>query len=156
MGQSGAGEVGADAGGLRIAIVAARYNESIVEQMLSGASRRWLALGGDALALRIERVPGAFELPLAARQFALSGKVDAVVVLGCVIRGETAHFEYVAGECARGVQQVTLETGVPVSFGVLTTENEAQAQRRAAPGELDKGGEAIEAAVAMVRLLRNI
>jgi 6,7-dimethyl-8-ribityllumazine synthase len=101
-------------------------------------------------------VPGAFELPLAAQALALNGSCDAVVALGCVIRGDTAHFEYVAGECARGLQQVMLSTGVPVAFGVLTTENLAQAQERAAPGANNKGAEALQTALAMARLLRDL
>lgn len=156
MGNTGAGGSAPDARGLRVVVVAARYNEHIIEQMLAGALQRWIELGGDAAALRVERVPGAFELPLAARQFARSGHCDAIVALGCVIRGDTAHFDFVAGEAARGIQQVMLDTGVPVSFGVLTAENAAQAQQRAAVAELNKGGEAIETAVAMVHLLRRI
>lgn len=144
-----------DAAGLRIAIVAARYNDPIVSQLIDGARQGWRQRGGDEASLRVERVPGAFELPLAARQFALRG-VDAVVALGCVIRGDTAHFDYVAGECARGLQDVMLQTGIPVAFGVLTTENLAQAELRAAPGEMNKGGEAIDTAIAMALLLRRI
>jgi 6,7-dimethyl-8-ribityllumazine synthase len=142
--------------GLRCAIVAAQYNETIVAQLLDGARAAWQELGGEAAALHVERVPGAFELPLAARRFALNGAVDAVVALGCVIRGDTAHFDYVAGECARGLMQVTLECSVPVSFGVLTVDTLAQAEERAAPGRLNKGGESIVTAVAMARLLRRI
>jgi 6,7-dimethyl-8-ribityllumazine synthase len=104
----------------------------------------------------VARVPGAFELPLAAQALARAGGCDAVVALGCIIRGDTAHFDFVAGECARGLQQVMLATGVPVAFGVLTTENVAQAQARAAPGELNKGAEALQTALAMARLLREI
>jgi 6,7-dimethyl-8-ribityllumazine synthase len=156
MGKTGAGESAPDARGLRVVVVAARYNEHIIEQMLAGALQRWTELGGDAAALRVERVPGAFELPLAARQFARSGRFDAIVALGCVIRGDTAHFDFVAGEAARGIQQVMLDTGVPVSFGVLTTDNAAQAQQRAAVAELNKGGEAVETAVTMIQLLRRV
>jgi 6,7-dimethyl-8-ribityllumazine synthase len=142
--------------GLRCALVAARYNDAIVAQLLDGATAAWREHGGDPGALRVERVPGAFELPLAARSFALGGGVDAVVALGCVIRGDTAHFDYVAGECARGLMRVMLDTGVPVSFGVLTVDSVAQAEERAAPGRLNKGGEAIATAVAMAQLLRRI
>jgi 6,7-dimethyl-8-ribityllumazine synthase len=141
---------------LKLAVVAARYNETIVARLLDGARAAWAAQGGNADALRVERVPGAFELPLAARALALSGAVDAVVALGCVIRGDTAHFDYVAGECARGLQRVMLDTGVPVSFGVLTTDNLAQAEERAAPGALNKGAEAVATAIAMAQLLRRI
>ena len=93
-------------------------------------------------------MPGAFELPLAAQALALNGSCDALVALGCVIRGDTAHFDFVAGECARGLQQVMLSTGVPVAFGVMTTETVAQAQQRAAPGANNKGAEALQTALA--------
>ena len=146
----------ASAAGLRVAVIAARYNAALVEQLVAGARLAWQAAGGAANALRVEHVPGAFELPLAARALALGGQCDALVALGCVIRGDTAHFEYVAGECARGLQQVMLTTGVPVAFGVLTTENLAQAQQRAAPGAHNKGAEALQTALAMARLLRSL
>ncbi|MFT3904874.1 MAG: 6,7-dimethyl-8-ribityllumazine synthase [Steroidobacteraceae bacterium] len=142
--------------GLRCVVVVARYNAQYVNQLLAGAEAAWRRHGGDPADLRIERVPGAFELPLAARAFALSGKVDAVVALGCVIRGDTAHFDYVAGECASGLTRVMLDTGVPVSFGVLTVENDAQAQERADPAQLDKGGEAVQTAIAMAQLLARV
>lgn len=148
-------DVSADPG-LRCALVAARYNERIVEQMVAGAMSAWRRHGGDEAALMIERVPGAFELPVVARQFALSGSIDAVVALGCVIRGDTAHFDYVAGECARGLMRVMLDTGIPVSFGVLTVDTVAQAEERAAADRLDKGGEAIVTAITMAQLLRRI
>jgi len=144
------------AAGLRVGIIAARYNAGLVEKLLEGARAAWRAADGDDAALRVEWVPGAFELPLAAQALARRGKYDALVALGCVIRGETAHFEYVAGECARGLQQVMLNTGVPVAFGVLTTENLAQAEARAAPGADNKGAEALQTALAMARLVRSI
>jgi len=156
MGKSADAVATVDAAGLRLALVAACYNQSIVEQLIAGARAAWLGAGGEARGLRVERVPGAFELPLAAQVIAQRGGVDAVVALGCVIRGATAHFDFVAGECARGLQQVMLSTGVPVSFGVLTTENIAQAEERAVPGPLNKGAEALLTAVAMVRLLRSL
>ena len=146
----------AGATGLRVAVVAARYNEALVEQLVAGALVAWRSAGGAADALRVERVPGAFELPLAAQALARTGSYDAVVALGCVIRGDTAHFDFVAGECARGLQQVMLTTGVPVAFGVLTTENMAQAQERAAPGAHNKGAEALHTALAMAQLLRRV
>jgi 6,7-dimethyl-8-ribityllumazine synthase len=156
MGKSAASDETPSARGLRCAVVAARYNDAIVAQLLDGACAAWQEYGGRESALRIERVPGAFELPLAARQLALRGGIDAIVALGCVIRGDTAHFDYVAGECARGLMRVMLESGVPVSFGVLTTDTAAQAAERAAPGRLNKGGEAVATAVVMARLLRRI
>jgi 6,7-dimethyl-8-ribityllumazine synthase len=124
--------------------------------LIQGALAAWKSHGGEDSALRIERVPGAYELPLAARAFALSGSVDAVIALGCVIRGDTAHFEFVAGECAHGLQRVMLDTGVPVSFGVLTVENQSQALERASPDSLNKGGEAMTTALVMVDLLRRV
>jgi 6,7-dimethyl-8-ribityllumazine synthase len=140
----------------KFAVVAARYNDDIVDALLDGARAAWRKYGGIDAALRVERVPGAFELPLAARALALSGAVDAVVALGCVIRGDTAHFEFVAGQCAHGLQRVMLDTGVPVSFGVLTVDTRAQALERAAPDSLNKGGEAIDTALAMASLLRRL
>jgi 6,7-dimethyl-8-ribityllumazine synthase len=144
------------AGAFRLAIAAARYNEPIVTALLAGARAAWSARGGAEGALRIEHVPGAFELPLAARALALQSGIDAVIALGCVIRGDTAHFEFVAGECAAGLQRVMLDTGVPVSFGVLTVETLEQAQQRAAPGPTNKGAEALETALAMASLLRRL
>jgi 6,7-dimethyl-8-ribityllumazine synthase len=144
------------AGEFKFAIVAARYNDDIVEALLDAARAAGRKHGGTDAALRVEHVPGAFELPLAARALALHGAVDAVVALGCVIRGDTAHFEFVAGQCAHGLQRVMLDTGVPVSFGVLTVDTRAQALERAAPDSLNKGGEALETALAMASLLRRL
>jgi 6,7-dimethyl-8-ribityllumazine synthase len=154
--QKSAAPAPASAAGLRVGILAARYNLGLVEKLLDGARAAWRAADGDDSALRVEWVPGAFELPLAAQALARRGQCDALVALGCVIRGETAHFEYVAGECARGLQQVMLNTGVPVAFGVLTTENLEQAEARAAPGADNKGAEALRTALAMARLVRSI
>jgi len=140
----------------RFALVAARYNEDIVAALIEGACAAWSRHGGVEASLRIERVPGAFELPLAARAFALQRTFDAVVALGCVIRGDTPHFDYVAGECAHGLQRVMLDTGVPVSFGVLTVETREQALERAAPNAQNKGGESLETALAMASLLRRL
>lgn len=147
---------GIPAGDFRLAVLLSRYNEDIVEALLEGARAAWSAHGGQPSTLRVERVPGAFELPLAARALALGGSVDALVALGCVIRGDTAHFEFVAGECARGLQRVMLDTGVPVSFGVLTVDTRAQALERARPGAQNKGAEALETALAMASLLRRL
>lgn len=144
---------GFDASRARIAIVAARFNATLVDQLVDGATRAFRAHGGGADALLVTRVPGAFELPLAALKFAASGEYQAVIALGCVIRGDTPHFEYVAGECARGIMDAGLATGVPVIFGVLTTENLAQAEERAAITRMNKGGESMEAALEMIELL---
>lgn len=148
------GEAGAR--GHRVAIVAARFNDFIVASLLKGATAAWTAHGGAVDDLAVIRVPGAFELPLAARKLAASGRYDAVVALGCVIRGDTPHFEYVAGECARGLQQASLETGVPVAFGVLTVETVDQALERAATNAGNKGGEAMETALEMASLLERL
>jgi 6,7-dimethyl-8-ribityllumazine synthase len=142
-----------DASGWRVAIVASRFNATLVDQLVEGATRAWRAHGGNDEELNVQRVPGAFELPLAALKFAASGEYQAVIALGCVIRGDTPHFEYVAGECARGIMDAGLATGVPVIFGVLTTETDAQAQERASLERMNKGGESMEAALEMIELL---
>jgi 6,7-dimethyl-8-ribityllumazine synthase len=142
--------------GRRVAIVAARFNDFIVASLLKGATAAWLERGGPAEDLLIARVPGAFELPVAARRLALSGRYDAVVALGCVIRGDTPHFEYVSGECARGLQLASLETGIPIIFGVLTVETVDQALERAATTAGNKGGEAMAAALEMASLLARL
>ena len=147
-------EVGA--GGRRVAVVASRFNEPIVAALVKGASATWLERGGAAQDLSVVRVPGAFELPLAARKLAASGRYDALVALGCVIRGDTPHFEYIAGACARGLQQAALDTGVPIAFGVLTVDTLEQARERAAPGAGNKGAEAMDAALEMAALLERL
>jgi 6,7-dimethyl-8-ribityllumazine synthase len=142
-----------DAGDWRVAIVAARFNARLVDQLVEGATRAWATHGGRPDELIVVRTPGAFELPLAALKFAASGEYQAVIALGCVIRGDTPHFEYVAGECARGLMDAGLASGVPVIFGVLTTETVAQAEERASPTRMNKGGESMEAALEMIELL---
>jgi 6,7-dimethyl-8-ribityllumazine synthase len=143
-----------DASGRQVVLLAARFNATLVDQLVDGATRAWTLNGGDPARLLVERVPGAFELPLAAKMFAASGGVDAVVALGAVVRGDTPHFDFVAGECARGLMEAGLATGVPVIFGVLTTETLAQAQERAAVSRMNKGGESMLAALEMIALLR--
>jgi 6,7-dimethyl-8-ribityllumazine synthase len=142
-----------DASSRRVVIVAARFNAALVDQLVAGASAAWHAHGGQDSRLYVERVPGAFELPLAAKMFAASGRVDAVIALGCVIRGDTPHFDFVAGECARGLMEAGLSTGVPVIFGVLTTESQVQAEERADVARMNKGRESMEAALEMIQLL---
>jgi len=142
--------------GRRIAIAAARFNDFIVASLLKGAQAAWLARGGEAHDLTVVRVPGAFELPVAVRKLAGSGRYDAVVALGCVIRGDTPHFEYVAGECARGLQLAALESGVPVAFGVLTVESVEQALERAATTAANKGGEAMDSALEMAAVMARL
>jgi 6,7-dimethyl-8-ribityllumazine synthase len=139
--------------GRRIAIIAARFNDFIVASLLKGALGAWVERGGAAADLAVVRVPGAFELPVAARRLAASGRYDALVALGCVIRGDTPHFEYVAGECAHGLQLASLETGVPIAFGVLTVDSVEQALERAATTAGNKGGEAMESALEMAGLI---
>jgi 6,7-dimethyl-8-ribityllumazine synthase len=139
--------------GPRIAIAASRFNGFIVEQLVEGAR--------DALARRgveptLVWVPGAFELPLAADRLAASGRFDAVIALGAVIRGGTPHFDYVAGACANGLGRVALDRGVPVSFGVLTTDDVEQALERAGTGAGNKGFDAAVTALEMVATLRAL
>jgi 6,7-dimethyl-8-ribityllumazine synthase len=151
-----AGPAGTAAQGRRIALVAARFNADIVDRMVQGATAAWLRQGGDPAQLLLVRAPGAFELPLLARKLASTGRYDAIVALGCVIRGDTAHFDFVAGEAARGIAEAARDTGVPVIFGVLTTESLEQALERASPERMDKGGEALDAALEMALVLRQI
>ena len=145
-----------DATGMRMAIVAGRFNAHITRPLLDGAVAE---LGVHGLAesdVPVHWVPGAFEIPLVAKRLASSGTVDAVVCLGAVIRGDTAHFDYVAGPCAAGIAQAGLETGVPVVFGVLTTNDEQQALDRCGGVEGNKGAEAALTAIEMVTLLRSL
>jgi 6,7-dimethyl-8-ribityllumazine synthase len=148
------GEV--NARGRKVAIIAARFNDFIVTSLLRGATGAWLEHGGAAADLAVVRVPGAFELPVTARKLAAGGRYDALVALGCVIRGDTPHFDYVAGECARGLQLASLETGVPIAFGVLTVESLEQALERAATSAGNKGGEAMECALEMAGLMARL
>lgn len=145
-----------EARGRTVAVVAARFNDFIVASLLKGAQTAWTHHGGLLEELLVVRVPGAFELPVTARKLAASGRYDAVVALGCVIRGGTPHFEYVAGQCAGGLQQAALETLVPIVFGVLTVETVEQAIERAATGQGNKGGEAMEAALEMAGLFAQL
>lgn len=156
MNSSEVSETEASARGRSVAIVAARFNELIVSSLLKGARAAWLERGGAAEELLVVRVPGAFELPVVARQLAGSGRYDAIVALGCVIRGDTPHFDYVAGECARGLQLASLETGVPVIFGVLTVETLEQALERAATTAGNKGGESMECALEMAAVMDRL
>ena len=140
----------------KVAIVAARFNDLIVASLLKGARAAWLEHGGEPQKLTVVRVPGAFELPVVVRKLAASGRYDAVVALGCVIRGDTPHFDYVAGECARGLQLAGLETGVPVAFGVLTVESLEQALERAATTAGNKGAEAMESALETAAVMARL
>ena len=135
-----------DASGKRFAVVVADFYADLAAQLEDGARRGLRDCGVADDAIDVVRVPGCFELPLAARRLIAAGNLDGVVALGIVIRGETPHFDYVAGECARGIMDVQLATGVPIGFGVLTTDNRAQAEERADPARGDKGYEAAVAA----------
>ena len=143
-------------GDLRIALVASRFNEDVVERLVAGAVEALVARGALRSGLELVRVPGAYDLPPVVRRIAASGRYDAVVALGAVIRGETPHFDYVAGECAAGLARIAEETGVPVAFGVLTTENEEQALDRAGGSEGNKGADAAHAAIELANLLRKL
>lgn len=145
-----------DAQGLHVALVASRFNDFIVASLIKGARAAWQRHGGSATDLTLVQVPGAFELPLAARMLAATGRYDAIVALGCVIRGDTPHFDFVAREAASGLMRAGLDTGVPVIFGVLTTDNVEQALERAALARADKGGESVECALEMIRLRRQV
>ncbi len=139
-----------DGRGLRVAVVSARFYEQLGDWLEDGVRRALDDCGVAADARAFYRVPGCFELPLAAKRAIELGKADAVVALGVVVRGETPHFDYVAGECSRGIMHVQLRTGVPIGFGVLTTNTLAQAEERADPARGDKGYEATLAALAVL------
>ena len=137
---------------LRIALLVARFNSMITEQLLEGARQRLLARGLAPENIGVLYVPGAWELPQAARRIADSKRYDAIVAIGCVIRGETAHFDYVAGHASDGLGQVALAAGIPVVFGVLTTDTGEQALLRANVYGADKGGEFAQSALDMLSL----
>ena len=141
----------------RIGVVAARFNAEIVDELVAGCMRRLEELGIDPRGrVETQRVPGAFELPVTAKAMARSGRFAAVICLGCVVRGDTPHFDYVAGEAARGIQQVAIETTLPIIFGVLTTETFEQARDRIGGSHGHAGERAAEAALEMIAVLRTI
>jgi 6,7-dimethyl-8-ribityllumazine synthase len=144
------------AGDARFAIVAARFNHEIVNNMLTAAEASLLEHGVTQADVDILYVPGAFELPLIASELANSGGYQAIITLGCVIRGDTPHFDFVCGESARGIMQVGLDTGVPVIFGVLTTDTLEQAQLRSQVGGENKGVDAALCALEMNNVLNQI
>lgn len=145
-----------DAAGIRFGLVAARFNGSVVERLLSGAREVLLERGARNEDLLLIRVPGAWEIPAALDALADTGRVDALVALGAVIRGETPHFDYICNECAAGCARVTARTGIAVGFGVLTCDDAEQAAARAGGRAGNKGGEAAEAALEMANLLRSL
>ena len=142
--------------GLKFGVIVARFNEFIGGKLLSGALDGLKRHGVEEEEVEIAWVPGAFEIPLVAKKMAKSGKYDAVICLGAVIRGATSHYEYVSGEVTKGIASVTLETGVPVIFGVLTTENIEQAIERAGTKAGNKGYDAAVTAIEMANLLKEI
>jgi 6,7-dimethyl-8-ribityllumazine synthase len=137
-------------------ILSAEFNAIVVDGLVAGARKALLEMGAAPGGVDVVSVPGAFELPLAAAVAARSGRFDAIVALGAVIRGETDHYEHVAREVSTGLSEVARETGVPVGFGVLTVQKAAQALARSAPGRDNKGAEAARAAVVMVEVLRGL
>lgn len=142
--------------GLQIALVVSRFNSFITERLLDGALDCLRRHGVVEAGLTVVRVPGAWEIPLAAKRLAHSGKYHAVVCLGAVIRGSTPHFDYVAAEVSKGIAQVSLESGIPVLFGILTTDTLEQAVERAGSKAGNKGYAAAESALEMVNLLREM
>ena len=144
------------ADGLKIAIVASRFNDFIVSKLVDGAKDCFIRHGGESNDMAMAWVPGAFELPLMAKKLAESKKFDAVICLGAVIRGSTAHFDFVAGEAAKGISRVNLDTGVPTIFGVITTDSIEQAIERAGTKAGNKGWEAALSAIEMSTLLKRI
>ena len=151
----GVPDLNMDGSGVRLAIVVARFNEHVTGRLLKGAQEAAKRLG--TAAAEVSWVPGSFELPVVALHLARSGRFDAVVCLGAVVRHETDHYRFVAGAAAEGIARVALDTGVPCMFGVLTCDTDAQALARAGgPGERNAGRDAVEAAVATVNVLRTI
>ncbi|MDQ1519996.1 MAG: 6,7-dimethyl-8-ribityllumazine synthase [Actinomycetota bacterium] len=156
MGVYSLGDQELDAHGIRFGLVVARYNLDVTKKLLDGAERVLRDHGVTDEHMTVVWVPGAFEVPLVARRLALGRHVDAVICLGAVVRGDTPHFEYVAGECAAGIMRVSLEVDMPVIFGVLTTDNLEQAQARVGGAEGHKGEHAARSAIEMVALLRQL
>jgi 6,7-dimethyl-8-ribityllumazine synthase len=140
----------------RFGIVLSRFNSFIGERLLDGALDTLVRHGADIAAVEVVRVPGAFEMPLALKVLAQAKRHDALIALGCVIRGGTPHFEYVAGECTKGVAQVMYESGVPIAFGVLTVDTIDQAIERAGTKAGNKGAEAALSAIEMANLMKKL
>ncbi len=144
------------ANGMKFGIVASRFNEFIVSKLIGGAEDALLRHGAKEDDITLAWVPGAFEIPTAAKQMAQSGKYDAVICLGAVIRGATSHYDYVCNEVSKGIAHVSLETGIPVMFGVVTTENIEQAVERAGTKAGNKGYDAAVSAIEMVDLIKKL
>jgi 6,7-dimethyl-8-ribityllumazine synthase len=149
-------EGGLDAAGLRLAVVVARFNAHVTSKLYDGCREEFAARGLDLDTLETVEVPGCFELPIVAKELAASGRYDAVVCLGAVIRGDTPHFDYVSSGTASGLQRAALDTGVPVIFGVLTTDNEEQAMERVGGSHGHKGRDAALTAIEVVQTMRRV
>jgi len=145
-----------DAKGQRYGLLVARFNAFVVESLVLGALDTLKRHGVDEKDIQIMRVPGAYEMPLAAQRWAAAGNFDALIALGAVIRGGTPHFEYVAGECSKGLAQVSLSQNIPIGFGVLTVDSIEQAIERAGTKAGNKGAEAAMSAIEMVNVLRQV
>lgn len=145
-----------DANDARIAVVVSRWNSQITDNLLKGALAALERQGIADDNIAIYRVPGAFELPLACLKLARSSKVDGIVALGCVIRGDTPHFDYVCSECTRGIGRIALDTGIPLGFGLLTCDTLAQAEARSGDNRENKGEEGVLTVLEMISLLRQI
>ncbi len=142
---------------LRVAVVVSRWNSFITERLLDGALDTLKRHGGNIdTGVDVVRVPGTFEVPLLAQRLSASGKYDAVICLGCLIRGATPHFDYIAGECTKGIAQAMMASGVPITFGILTTDSIEQAIERAGTKAGNKGSEAAGAAIEMANLMKEI
>jgi 6,7-dimethyl-8-ribityllumazine synthase len=141
---------------MRVAIVVARFNDFVTDRLLVGAQAALRDARINESDVEVFRVPGAFEVPMAAQRAAETGRFNAIVCLGCLIRGATPHFDFIAAACANGLIAAATNTGVPMSFGVLTTNSAEEALERAAPGPSNKGREAADAALEMARLFANI
>lgn len=144
------------AAGLRFGLIVGRFNDFVSERLLGGATDALLRSGADPDKIDVVRVPGSFEIPLAAKRMAASGRYDALIALGAVIRGATPHFDYVAGEVSKGVAQVMLESGVPIAFGVITANTLEQAIERAGSKSGNKGWDAALTAIEMANLLKKL
>lgn len=145
-----------NAQGVKFAIVATRFNDFIVDRLVGGAVDYIARHGGNMDDITIIRIPGAFEMPVVCQKLAKSGKYDGIIALGAVIRGATAHFDYVAGEATKGIAHVSLQTGVPIGFGLLTTDNIEQAVERAGSKAGNKGAESAAAVLETVRVMQSL
>jgi 6,7-dimethyl-8-ribityllumazine synthase len=145
-----------DASGLKFGIIVSRFNDFIGEKLVGGAIDALLRHGANEVDINVFKVPGSFEIPLTAKKLALTKKYDAIICLGVIIRGDTPHFEYIAAEVSKGIASVGLDTGTPIIFGVLTTENIEQAIERSGTKAGNKGFDAANSAVEIVNLFKNV